>query len=404
MPSDRGLGFKDAKMIQKAMSIYINELVYDLKRKNLDVCTLSLGEAFFDLEKPNFEHYDVDDLVHYTSSRGHPKLLATLKKYYKEIHNAGVKTEEIMVTAGSKIAIYMAIMYSLSEKKNKVAILEPAWLSYVEQVTMAGGKPINYGLNKTIRQILDKLDHSFCCIIINNPNNPSGTRYTEKDLRQLFECCSQFGINVIIDEAYSEFIPNSQKFVSSSKFINEYDNVITVSSLSKNMGMSGFRIGYLLSNTKIVDAIVKYNQHLITCAPTILQVYIADKFFDILDKTTPQIGKIIEKREKILKYCKSLNINTLEGDSTFYIMMEIPKTESIFDFCMHLLLNDHLSVVPGIAYGESCRNYVRISIGTESLQRIMKAIDLIRFRIDNGWHSSDDISQKLKAYNLPSYS
>ena len=391
-------------MIQKAMSIYINELVYDLKRQNLDVCTLSLGEAFFDLEKPNFDQYEVDDLVHYTSSRGHPKLLQTLKKYYGKIHNSKVNTDEIMVTSGSKIAIFMSILYSLSVTRRRVAILEPAWLSYGEQVAIAGGDAINFGLNQTIEQIKSELDQSFCCIIINNPNNPSGMRYSDKDLRQLFDFCLRLEINVIVDEAYSEFVPNSQEFVSSAKFIHEYPNVITVSSLSKNMGMSGFRIGYLLSNTKVVDSIVKFNQHLITCAPTILQVYIADKFFDILEKTTPQIEKILEKREIIVEYCKSLRLNILEGDSTFYIMLEINNTENIFDFCMNLLLTDFVSVVPGEAYGESCSDYVRISIGTESIQRIISAIDLISFRIVNGWNDNSDIPNKLMAYNLPSFS
>ena len=395
--------YERKNMMQKAMSIYINELVYDLKSQNLDICTLSLGEAFFELEKPNFDHYEVDDLVHYTSSRGHPRLLQTLKKYYKSMHDAVVDTEEIMVTSGSKIAIYMSIMQSLTMSKKKVAILEPAWLSYVEQVSMAGGKPINFGMNKTIAQVQDDLDDSFCCLIINNPNNPSGLRYTEKDLRQLFQTCNQLGINVIVDEAYSEFIPSEQEFVSSSRFISEYDNVITVSSLSKNMGMSGFRIGYLVSNPKIVDAIIKYNQHLITCAPTILQIYIADKFFDILEQTKPQIEQIVKKRENVLEHCKFKNINILEGDSTFYLMMKIQNTESIFDFCMCLLLNDHLSVVPGKAYGESCENYIRISIGTESLERITSAIDLIAFRIENGWNDNENIQEKLRSYNLPSY-
>ena len=395
--------YERKNMMQKAMSIYINELVYDLKSQNLDICTLSLGEAFFELEKPNFDHYEVDDLVHYTSSRGHPRLLQTLKKYYKSMHDAVVDTEEIMVTSGSKIAIYMSIMHSLTMSKKKVAILEPAWLSYVEQVSMAGGEPINFGMNEAIDQVLDALDDSFCCLIINNPNNPSGLRYTEKDLRQLFQTCKQFGINVIVDEAYSEFIPSEQEFVSSSRFISEYDNVITVSSLSKNMGMSGFRIGYLVSNPKIVDAIIKYNQHLITCAPTILQIYIADKFFDILEQTKPQIEKITKKRQKVLDHCRFKNITILEGDSTFYFMMKIQNTESIFDFCMRLLLNDHLSVVPGKAYGESCENYIRIAIGTETLERITSAIDLIAFRIDNGWNDNENIQEKLRSYNLPSY-
>lgn len=390
-------------MIKKAMSIYFNELVYELKRQNVDITTLSLGEAFFEIEKPNFDKYDVEELIHYTSSRGHPKLLQTLQKYYSTVHKADLDANEIMVTAGSKIAIYMTMLHCITSTKNKVAILEPAWLSYVEQVRLAAGEPVNFGLKTSSQQILDELTDEYCCVIINNPNNPRGNRYDEAELRKLFSECAKFNIKVIIDEAYSEFVPDALEFISSAKLIHEYNNIITVSSLSKNMGMSGFRIGYLVSNIDTVNAIVKYNQHLITCAPTILQVYIADKFFEIMEATTPQIATLINKREAVVEYCRSIGLNVLSGDSTFYLMVEIPSIDNVFDFSMHLLLDDYLSVVPGQAYGESCQNYVRVSIGTESVPRIKKAMEIIKFRIENGWNSNYSLQAKLSSHGLPFY-
>lgn len=388
-------------MIQKAMSIYINELVYDMKANDIDVITLSLGEAFFDLDKPQFDNYDTDELVHYTSSRGHPKLLETLKRYYGEVHGAKVDSGNIMVTAGSKIAIYMALLNSINESRVKVAIVEPAWLSYKEQVILAHGQPINFGIETELSTLAKSIDSSYSAVILNNPNNPRGIRYSMKELLNLIEVCMSLGVNVIVDEAYSEFVEASDDFPSSSRFVNDYPNLIVVSSLSKNMGMSGFRIGYVVSSKQVINEMITLNQHLITCAPTILQVFIADKFFDILSKTKKQIEYILVKRKEVLSYINDKDMTALSGDSTFYLMLQISADCDIFEFCMKLLLVDKISVVPGIAYGDSCAEYVRISVGTETSQRIFDAIEKIKFRITNGWQDDVSVEQLLSEYNLP---
>ena len=388
-------------MIQKAMSIYINELVYDIKANDIDVTTLSLGEAFFELDKPQFDDYDTNELVHYTSSRGHPKLLETLKRYYGEMHGAQVDSSNIMVTAGSKIAIYMALLHSINESRKKVAILEPAWLSYKEQVILAHGQPINFGIETDLLNLVEALDPSYSAVILNNPNNPRGIRYSADELINLFEVCKSLNINVIVDEAYSEFVDATDEFPSSARFVNTYPNLIVVSSLSKNMGMSGFRIGYVVSSRHVIDEMITLNQHLITCAPTILQIYIAAKFFDILSKTKKQIKSILAKRKLVSSFINDNNMMALSGDATFYLMLQISADCDIFEFCMKLLLVDNISVVPGSAYGESCSEYVRISVGTETTQRIFDAIEKIKFRIKHGWPDHVVVDQLLSEFDLP---
>lgn len=102
-------------------------------------------------------------------------------------------------------------------------------------------------------------------------------------------------IKLIIDEAYSDFV-SSNSFVSGSFVDKKLEHIIIVNSISKNMGMSGWRIGYIISNKYFLKNILKLNQHIITCAPTILQLYISFYFEKILSFTRPQIFQLNKKR------------------------------------------------------------------------------------------------------------
>lgn len=391
-------------MTTQAMSIYFNELVYELKQRGEKVVTLSLGEAFFKLDKPNFDRYEVDDLVHYTSSRGHPDLLKTLMTYYGEVHAADIEHHNLMVTSGSKIGVYMSLLASMRKGRKKIAILEPAWLSYKEQVELCHGVAIHFPINTSLASVASELGDDYAAVIINNPNNPQGLTYTQPELELILNKAKIHNINVIVDEAYSEFITSSSAFLSAARLVADYENLIVVSSLSKNMGMSGFRIGYSVASGSLTDDLIKLNQHLITCAPTILQVYVADNFFNILNQTRGQISDLLDLRVAVQDFCAENNISVMLGDSTFYLMIGINvEGMSIFEFCIRLLLLDNISVVPGEAYGDSCAEYVRVSVGTESYSVIVSAIKVIKDRMTNGWDKQCTTEALLLERDLPRF-
>lgn len=389
---------------KKAMSIYINELVYDLKSRGEHVTTLSLGEAFFKLPKPDFTKYEVDDLVHYTSSRGHPELLRVLSSVLNRMYSLRTTTKNLMITAGSKIAIFMALLYAGSRGGKKVAIIEPAWLSYNEQVKLAGCVPEFFAKNSSIDSIISQLSDEFCAIILNNPNNPQGHRYGEDELDILVHHCKEKAITLIVDEAYSDFLMSDERFCSAARWINEYHKLIVVNSLSKNLGMSGFRIGYAISSDTTINQLIKFNQHLITCAPTILQVYVADNIEVILETTAPQIQDVMVKRTVAVEHAKQLILEPLEGGSTFYFLIKLPNLgHDNFEFCVKLLLHDKISIVPGIAYGESCTDFARVSIGTETIESITSALSVIKERSLHGWTDNRDAKTLLSDFELPHY-
>ena len=121
------------------------------------------------------------------------------------------------------------------------------------------------------------------------------------------------------------------------------------------------------------------NQHLITCAPTVLQLYLAKYFDKIRAVTVPQAQSIELKRHEVLDRLDQANIKYAKGSSTFYILINLSDYfEDTYDLAEHLLNDHNVALVPGSAYGESTKGYLRMSIGVEPIDRIQRAIDTIK--------------------------
>lgn len=399
MSSNRLPEMQISRKIQKipeALSIYINQLVYAEKRKGIDVVTLSLGEAFFDIPMFDFSKLNFEKGYHYSESYGMPELREKIVEYYNNMYGANIKSiEEVLISCGSKPIIYMAIQAILNEG-DEVLIHEPAWLSYKEQIKLADGIPkfIPYHCNveEFIRYYTDKTK----ILILNNPNNPAGWVYSKGELELLYRECRKRGIYILVDEAYSDFLDDGI-FTSIAAISPDLDGIIVVNSLSKNMGISGWRIGYVIAEKKLIHNILKLNQHLITCAPTILQMYIARYFDDITRITLPQAKEVAEKRKRIKEYMDGIKLSCLPGDSTFYFFVSIDGFEdSDLDLCMYLLFKYGISTVPGSAYGESTDKFIRIGIGVESEERIKGALDIIKAVIRARCVDQKFIDKKLK--------
>jgi aspartate aminotransferase/aminotransferase len=220
-------------------------------------------------------------------------------------------------------------------------------------------------------------------VIFNNPQNPTGRNYKKCELEQLYDFAKKNNLYIISDEAYSDFIDPNEDFFSFGLIDQDYERTIIVNSISKNFGISGWRIGYLISCQKIVEAVLRINQHTMTCAPTILLMYLEKYFDEIIQITRPQISLLIEKRSKVLVEIERVGLKVEPGDSTFYFFVSIfPSKLKSIEFCDKLLSDCKVVAIPGIGYGDSCDSHIRISIGTESEERIVTGIERIQTLIE----------------------
>lgn len=368
--------------VAQALSIRYNNLVYEMKSRGEDVTVLSLGEAFFDIPLFSFAELPMPDGYHYCHSRGLPGLRRRLAAYYRERYGVPVDPEtEIVVTAGSKIAIHMALMAVLSPG-DEVLVLEPAWVSYTEQVKLCHAVPVTVPVDRSVFELGGLVTSRTRAIIVNNPNNPSGKVLSLEELEHLHALADRHNLFLVADEAYSEFVPEGG-FVSCGVLDPEKKHTVICNSMSKNFGMSGWRIGYVIARPALMDEVLKINQHLVTCAPTVLQHYLERHFDEVLDITRPQIAEVVRRRGELLRFMDARGLSYLPGDSTFYVFVSIGRSGlSSEAFCTRLLAEHRVSTVPGIGYGSSCDRFIRVSVGTESMDRTRRGIELIHRLIE----------------------
>ena len=362
--------------IPEALSVYFNQLVYDLRRKQRDIIALSLGESFFEITMFDFQKLDFNRGYHYSDTKGLPQLRECIAEFYRSKYSAHIDSKDILISAGSKAIIFMC-MQAVIESGDEVVIHEPAWLSYREQAHLVGAKVNFIPFDIPCAEFGKHFSARSRLLILNNPNNPAGRIYSPEELLDLYHQCRSRGIYLMVDEAYSDFVLDDS-FHSMAKLVPDLDGVIVINSLSKNMGMSGWRIGYVIAEQKLLSALLKLNQHLITCAPTILQQYLVEYFDDILSHTLPQVHAVVEKRERIKNRMKEIGLSHLGGSATFYFFVEVGDySGSIHDLALFLLLEKGISVVPGSAYGATTERFLRVSIGTESEERIDYALQTL---------------------------
>jgi aspartate aminotransferase/aminotransferase len=323
---------------------------------------------------------DFERGYHYSDSQGLPQLREKIADYYRKHYDASIDPTELLVTAGSKVGIYLSMLTALNPG-DEVAIHEPCWLSYPHQARFCGAKPAFIPHYVEPADFAQWLSDQTKMLILNNPNNPSGRLYSRKELEHVYRVCSSRGIYLMVDEAYSDFLLD-EPFPSAASIARGMEGVIVVNSLSKNMGMSGWRIGYVASSRSFIGELLKAQQHIITCAPTLLQSYCAEHFDRILACTLPQVRATVEKRERIAKFIDALGIQRLKGASTFYFFLGLGSwPSSSMEFALELLTQDSIAVVPGSAYGQSTDRFIRIGIGAEPEDRICAALERIKSRI-----------------------
>lgn len=291
--------------------------------------------------------------------------------------------KEIVVTAGSIEAITATIL-AITMSGDEIIIPEPTYTSYREVITLAGCKPVFVSLNedegwafeleKFKEAITDKTKAIFYC----NPNNPTGTVYTKEQLLGLAKLAKEHNLFLISDEVYKEFLYEKDKKIFSLAEIPEYrKTLIRIDSFSKTYSMTGWRIGYVHSDEENMKEILKVHDSLVTCAPVVSQ-YAAMGALEMGESDVKDFNRQYrERREYIchrLDKLKHIFSYVKPGSSYFVFPRILYHNNDSWKFCMELLENMHVALVPGVAFGPKGKNHVRISFG-RTMEDIKTAFD-----------------------------
>ena len=370
----------------------------ELKENGIDIIGLSLGEP--DFNTPDFIKNAAvkaieDNYNSYTPVDGYLDLKKSICKKFKRDNGLNYNANQIVVSTGAKQSIANTIQV-LINPGDDVLLVAPYWVSYSAIVTLAEGNPIEIrsDISSDFKITASQLDNSITpntkLVIINSPNNPSGTVYTKDELIKLSMVLEKYpNIYVLSDEIY-EHINYGVPHFSFAKIPSMFNRTITVNGLAKAYAMTGWRIGYIGAPDWIAKACTKMQGQITSGTNCIAQRATIAALDAPVGEIKYMVDEFKERRKLIidlLNNIKGIKVNQPMG--AFYIFPDISdffgkiikgKTiKNASDFAIFLLEESHVATVTGDAFG--CPNNIRISYAAskeqiaEAIKRIQSALE-----------------------------
>lgn len=363
------------------------------KNKGVSVIHLNIGQP--DLATP-VEFLDklksIDDSVlKYTDSRGLDVTVESFIKYYKSI-GIDFDCEDIVVTMGGSEALLFSFI-AICDEGDEIIIPEPYYSNYNSFAETAGVNvvpvktTIEEGYRLPKREVFEsKITDKTRAIVISNPCNPTGVLYTKEELNMLLDLADEYGIYVISDEVYRDFVYDNEKPLSIYDLNRSYDKIIMVDSISKRYSSCGARIGVLASKKRnIIDNVLKLCQARL-CVPYIEQV-MASAVSEVSEDYILNAKTEYEKRRNALFNGLSSieGVKCISPGGAFYIMVKLPVEDSE-DFAKWILTNfnvdgETIMVAPGSGFYSTeglGKNEVRISycLDVDKINRFIHILKL----------------------------
>lgn len=371
----------------------------ELKENGIDIIGLSLGEP--DFNTPDFIKNAAikaieDNYNSYTPVDGYVDLKKSICKKFKRDNDLEYKLDQIVVSTGAKQSIANTVQV-LVNPGDDVLLVAPYWVSYSAIVTLAEGNPIEIrsdissDFKITPVQLENSITSKTKLVIINSPNNPSGSVYSEKEYKALAKVLEKHPeIFILSDEIY-EHINYGIPHFSFAKIPSMYERTITINGLAKAFAMTGWRVGYIGAPNWIAKACTKMQGQITSGTNCIAQRACIAALEAPVSEIKYMIDEFKSRREliiKLLKDIKGFKLNEPKG--AFYIFPDISsffgktlknkKINNASDFAIYLLEKAHVATVTGEAFGSP--NNIRISYAA-STENIQNAIQRIKNAVEN---------------------
>lgn len=390
---------KKALAIAPSLTLKISAMSAEMKKNGIDVIGFGAGEPDFDtpqyIKDAAIEALE-KGMTKYTAASGSNELKQAVCERYQKKYGLTYEPSNIVISNGAKHSLFNACQAILNPG-DEVIIIAPYWVTYPELVKMADGVPViveavereareEDDFQPNIERIRRAITSKTKAIIINSPSNPCGCVYEKERLEKLAALAKEFDLYIISDEIYDELVYDRYQAYSIASFGEDAkERTIVVNGVSKAYSMTGWRIGYTLSNEKIAKVMGSYQSHATSNPCSIAQ------YASVAALTGPQD----EKKKMLEAFAKRRilmadAINAIDGlsclvpEGAFYIMMNIRQLlgkksngreiKGSMDFCEYILEQNKVALIPGIAFGAD--HHVRLSYATseENIKEGIKRI------------------------------
>jgi aspartate aminotransferase len=385
------------QQVADSITLAVSAKANAMKKAGIDVVGFGAGEPDFDT--PSFIKDAAKAALDkgqtkYTPTPCFPELKAAIAQKFERENGLPYKPENVTTGAGGKHCLYMAFQAVL-DPGDEVLIPSPYWVSYPEQVKLAGGTPKvirgeeSNGFKITPQQLQRAIGPRTKVLVLNSPSNPAGHAYTPGELKALADVVAQHpSLVVFSDEIYEKLVYDGLKFVSfATLHPSLMDRTLTFNCHSKSFAMTGWRVGYIGGPKPVIDAINKLQSQMSSHITSFVQQPAALALTDPRGATTVESMRVqFEKRGRHMweRLSKLLNVTCVKPQGAFYCFPNVSAyfgkkaggvelTDAV-TFSAALLEQSHVAVVPGNDSGFD--THVRLSFAT-SMEQIDKGIDRI---------------------------
>jgi aminotransferase len=384
--------------------MYVSKLVEDLPPSGIraffdlvmgmkDVVSLGVGEPDFVTPwhiREKAIHSLEQGYTSYTSNKGMPELRKDICAFLKSRYDLAYDWDnEMLVTVGVSEALDLAFRAILNPGE-KIIIHEPCFVAYAPLVRLAGGVPVPLittaaeGFKVTPEKLGRAWQKGTKAFLINYPCNPTGTSYTRQELLALAKVAKAKDMLIISDEVYDELTYDFDHTPFAS-LPGMRDRVIYLNGFSKAYAMTGWRMGWVAGNHRILAAMTKIHQYLIMCAPITGQMAAREAIRNGRPDVLMMKKEYDRRRNFIVASLNELGLTCHVPQGAFYAFPSIKSTKmSSIDFAKDLLEKQKVALVPGGAFGSQCADHVRISYASsydnlrEAVTRIGKYLEARR--------------------------
>ena len=304
--------------------------------------------------------------THYTPESGIPQLKEAVCRYYQDHFGRSFSGPEFLIGAGAKPLIYEALG-CLLDAGDEALIFTPAWVSYVEQIRLFDAKGVlvdtsDTGFIPDIDRVRSLISPRTRCMIVNTPNNPTGSVYDRKTLLGLADIAIKHDITIIYDEIYERLVYGDAVH---NQILNlcpaAREHTITINGVSKAFAMTGWRIGYALGPKGIISKMSSFQGHLTSNPCSVAQYASLGALRGAEDDVVRMHASFSGRRDRILGLLRDMpHIRFAEPKGAFYVWIDIEKTlgmrygdrviENDASFCEILLEAKYVAAVPGSGF------------------------------------------------------
>lgn len=379
------------KTLSPSTTLAITAKAKEMKESGIDVIGLGAGEPDYNTPDNIIEaayRSMKEGKTKYTPSGGLPALKDAVIQKLEQDQGLTYGRHEILIGIGAKHVLY-TLFQVLLDAGDEVIIPTPYWVSYPEQVKLAGGVPVHIEgtaeaqFKVTAEQIRNAVTDKTKAVILNSPGNPTGMIYTRDELVQIADVCQEKDIWIISDEIYEKLVYGGEKHVSIAELSEDAKNrTFIINGVSKSHSMTGWRIGYIAGDAEVVRAMTDLASHS-TSNPTTTSQYATIEAYNGPQDAVETMRKDFESRlERVYPQLAAIpGFKVVKPQGAFYLLPEVSEAvqktgfANVDDFAAALLAKANVAVIPGSGFGAP--ETIRLSYATsiELLEEAIRRID-----------------------------